>query len=327
MKRHARATANANIALAKYWGKSDSGLNLPAVPSLSLTLSPLRTETSVTFDDAFDCDLFTFNDATADDGATRRVTRLLDTARAEASMSTRAHVVSRNYFPTASGLASSASGFAALAAAARRALSLPDDLVKTSALARSASASAARSVYGGFTILHAGAPGDTTLAALPLFEENYWDLCVIVAVTSEGAKAHGSTSAMEHSRETSAYYDTWLHKAPAIFERAQDALRARNLPELGRAMEESTFAMHACALASSPPVSYFTDATWSAFRTVLSLRESGILAYATMDAGPHVKVFCAATDALRVELALRKTPGVLRTIHAVPGAGVEIFSQ
>ncbi len=41
------ATACANIAVVKYWGKRDSGLNLPAAPSLSLTLDALRTRTSV----------------------------------------------------------------------------------------------------------------------------------------------------------------------------------------------------------------------------------------------------------------------------------------
>ena len=39
--------AHANIALAKYWGKADIARNLPAVPSLSLTLAGMRTTTEV----------------------------------------------------------------------------------------------------------------------------------------------------------------------------------------------------------------------------------------------------------------------------------------
>ena len=56
-KRTARATARANIALAKYWGKSDVALNLPAVPSISLTLDGLVTTTTVTFDETLTADV------------------------------------------------------------------------------------------------------------------------------------------------------------------------------------------------------------------------------------------------------------------------------
>jgi len=45
----ARARARANIAFAKYWGKADLELNLPAVPSLSMTLDGLVTDTEVRF--------------------------------------------------------------------------------------------------------------------------------------------------------------------------------------------------------------------------------------------------------------------------------------
>jgi diphosphomevalonate decarboxylase len=46
---HASVVAHPNIALVKYWGKRDSRLNLPAAGSLSLTLGPVATRTSLTF--------------------------------------------------------------------------------------------------------------------------------------------------------------------------------------------------------------------------------------------------------------------------------------
>jgi len=53
----ASARACANIALAKYWGKADRKANVPAVPSISLTLDQLITETRVRFDPSLATDL------------------------------------------------------------------------------------------------------------------------------------------------------------------------------------------------------------------------------------------------------------------------------
>ena len=114
----AKATACANIALAKYWGKADDTLNLPAVPSVSITLDPLVTETTVVFDAALDADRFELDGEPAREGELKRVTALLDEVRREAGLDLKARVKSDNRFPTAAGLASSASGFAALAGAA-----------------------------------------------------------------------------------------------------------------------------------------------------------------------------------------------------------------
>ena len=137
------ARARANIALAKYWGKADLALNLPAVPSVSVTLEPMITETRVTLDAKASTDSLTLGGVLASTKEQARAVRVLDRVRAEAGATDKARVESANQFPTASGLASSASGFAALVTAARRAYGLPHDPKKESALARWASASAA----------------------------------------------------------------------------------------------------------------------------------------------------------------------------------------
>ncbi|MBK7152360.1 MAG: hypothetical protein IPH72_11485 [Sandaracinaceae bacterium] len=143
-----KVRAHANIALSKYWGKSDLALNLPAVPSISMTLSGLVTETEVRFDPSLRADSVFLDGRPASAGETRRVVAMLDQVRAAAKHEQRAEVRSVNRFPTAAGLASSASGFAALAAAATRAAGLEWDDRRVSALARQASASAARSIFG-----------------------------------------------------------------------------------------------------------------------------------------------------------------------------------
>lgn len=320
----AEAVARANIALAKYWGKSDDRLNLPAVPSLSITLDPMRTETRVQLDERLSEDVFELDGKPALAKETARVTAMLDRVRTESGVAIKARVTSKNYFPTASGLASSASGFAALAAASRAAYGLPRDDAKASAMARRASASAARSIYGGYVELPAGEPGDDALAAIPRHDASHWDLRVIVAVITEGRKDVGSREGMGHSRETSPYWQAWVESAPKMCATIREAIAARDFARLGPAVEQSFTTMHALAFTSSPATIYFQPASIAALHTVRQLRERGVPVWPTMDAGPHVKAVCPADAAAKVEAALAETPGVLRTLHARPGPGVEL---
>jgi diphosphomevalonate decarboxylase len=325
MSGKATAVARANIALAKYWGKSDETLNLPAVPSVSMTLAPMRTETSVVLEPSLDHDVFELDGARASDKESARVATMLAEIRAEARDKTHARVASRNFFPTASGLASSASGFAALAAAARAAYGLPRDDRRASVLARRASASAARSVFGGYVELPAGTPGDDSLAAYPLFGPEHWDLRLVVAVITEGRKDVSSRDGMGVSRRTSPYYDAWVEKSPRIAATIREGLSKRDLGILGEATEQSFTAMHALAFASTPFTLYFQPGSLAALGTVRRLRDvEGVSVFATMDAGPHVKALCSAKDVEHVASALGQTQGVLRTIVADPGPGIEL---
>ena len=320
----AQAKARANIALAKYWGKLDAERNMPAVPSISMTLDPLVTETSVEFKADLTNDELILNGEPALAAEVGRTTTLLDRVRAESGVDMRARVSSRNHFPTASGLASSASGFAALAAAARAAAGLPYDAAITSDLARRSSASAARSVYGGYVELPAGRPGEEVLPAHVLFPPQHFDLAIVVAVTAEGRKSVGSTDGMTHTRDTSPYYKAWVAAAPALADEVRSGLETRNLKRIGEAMEQSTLAMHACGMAAGPGILYWQPATLAAFHRVRELRTEGVAVYATMDAGPHVKALCRAVDINKVAAALEAVPGVLRTLRATPGPGIQL---
>jgi len=320
---HARACAN--IALAKYWGKNDLELNLPAVPSISMTLDGLVTKTRVRFDPSLEADVVHLDGRVASAAEAARVVELLERVRGLAKTSVFAEVHSENAFPTAAGLASSASGFAALSAAACKAAGLDFDEKRLSRIARRSSASAARSLFGGFVELPAGKPGNDRLEAKPLFGPEHWDVRIVVAVAAKGPKKVGSTEGMERSRLTSPFYDAWVSDAPRLARRVRKGLKDRDLELLGRAMEQSTLAFHACAIASDPGILYWQPATLAAFATVRRLRdEKGISVWATMDAGPHVKALCHAADARRVRAALKKTEGVLSTLVAKPGPGVSV---
>jgi diphosphomevalonate decarboxylase len=320
----ARATARANIALAKYWGKADVDSNLPAVPSISLTLDELVTETEVSFDPAFQRDRFVLDGSPASGRRRERVVQLLDRVRARAGIRHKAIVASHNRFPTAAGLASSASGFAALAAAATKAAGLELQSSAISALARRSSASAARSIFGGFVELAAGAHGDDALSAIPLAPQTHWDVRLVIAITAKGPKTVSSTEAMERSRATSPYYDAWVGAAPGWAETIKRAITDRDLESLGVAMEQSTLAFHCSAITSRPSILYWGPGTIAVLHTVRELRAKGVAVWSTMDAGPHVKALCEAADAGRVREALERTPGVLRTLISSPGAGISV---
>lgn len=319
-----RATARANIALAKYWGKSDIAHNLPAVPSISLTLEELVTETEVRFVSGLEHDDFALDGRPATPTEMKRAVALLDRVRSHAGISHGARVTSYNRFPTAAGLASSASGFAALATAATQAAGGDLNRTRLSALARRSSASAARSVFGGFVELSAGAPGDDALAARQIAPETHWDVRLVVALTAAGPKSVSSTEAMERSRTTSPFYDAWVGSAPGWSDTVRRAIANKDLETLGMAMEQSTLAFHCCAITSRPSTLYWSPATIAALHTVTGLRAEGISVWSTMDAGPHVKAICEPEDAAVVRNALQQTPGVLEVLVTTPGSGVGV---
>ena len=314
------AVAHANIALAKYWGKADVAANLPAVPSLSLTLEGLRSRTRVTPDAALETDAVALDGSPASGRSRERVVALLDEVRALTGTTARLRVESHNDFPTAAGLASSASGFAALALGASVALGADLPLATLSSIARKASASAARSLFGGFVALRLGAE-----AAEPVLAASEFPLDMVIAVTATGPKETSSTEGMRHTLATSPYYRAWVDAAPGMFAEVERALRARDLEALGVLVEQSALAMHASMLAARPALVYFTPATLRAMERVRALRKAGTLAFYTMDAGPHVKVLCRPADASAVASALGAVEGVERVIvsGAGPGAHVE----
>ena len=323
------AIAGTNIALVKYWGKRDATLNLPATGSLSLTLKEMGTRTTVRFSEHLGVeDRIRLNGRPVDATTRTRIVSFLDLVRRKAGVDARAEVVTENNVLTAAGLASSASGYAALALAASRAAGLNLTSTELSALARQGSGSAARSIFGGFVEMRPGTLMDGTDAvAAPLPEGDGWAVRLVVAETAEGEKPVTSTAAMERTARTSAYYEAWLQGVPRDLQEARAAIRERDLPRLGALAERSALRMHACAMAADPPILFWTPATLAAMETVRSLRARGIDVYFTIDAGPHVKVLCRADDASQVEVAMAATPGVRATQVATPGRGARILQE
>jgi diphosphomevalonate decarboxylase len=319
--------ACANIALVKYWGKRDAAQNLPAAGSLSLALAALVTETTVSFDQTLGADLVELDGGPAAGAALGRVTKFLDLVRAKAGITTRARVSSANRFPTASGLASSASGFAALAVAAARAARLELSPRELSLLARRGSGSAARSIFGGFVRMHAG-DHDEAAYAEPVTSSLLDRVRMVIAIVGGGVpKTHGSRDAMEHSAATSPLYQAWLDVVPRDLAVAEAALATRDLAALGELAEANALAMHATAIASRPSIIYWRPATLALLAAVRTLRDNGRAAWATMDAGPHVKVLTTIEDADYVARALSAVEGVTATTVSEPGGPAYVVER
>lgn len=315
------ARAHPNIALVKYWGKRDPALNLPAVGSISVTLSGMHTETNVAFDPDAAADTFTL-DGAGNPAEAQRVSRFLDLVRERASIDTHAHVTSCNNFPTAAGLASSASGFAALALAATRAAGLSLGDAELSALARRGSGSAPRSMFGGFAEMAAGRAADGSDAvAHQLHDESHWPLEIRVAVTTSGRKSVSSTEAMQSSACTSPFYPAWVNGNAADLDEARAAIAARDFERLARVSEASCLRMHAVALSSDPGLLFWNDATVRVIHAVRDARDKGTAVFFTIDAGPQVKVFAEPGVSMRLD----DIDGVERVIEAGVGPGAHVL--
>ncbi|MDZ4348290.1 MAG: diphosphomevalonate decarboxylase [Xanthomonadaceae bacterium] len=310
----ARARAHANIALIKYWGKRPGPLNLPAVGSLSITLDALSSETTVGFDPSLDADAVRL-DGRTDAGTTAKVSATLDLLRQRAGLDWRARVDSVNNFPTGAGLASSASGFAALVVAADAALGLGLPGTTLSELARRGSGSAARSIFGGFVDMARGQREDGSDAvAAPLLAGDAWPLRVVIAVTDRGEKKVSSRDGMALTAESSPYFPAWVDGAKADLAEARSAIAARDFQKLAEVSEYSCLKMHASALAARPGVLYFNPATVALIHAVRELRDAGHPVFLTIDAGPQVKAVCLPEAEAAVADALGQVPGVLDII-------------
>ncbi|QZN85774.1 diphosphomevalonate decarboxylase [Cellulomonas sp. C5510] len=325
MTNSATAVAHANIALAKYWGKRDEALALPATSSLSLTLDAFHATTTVTLDPAADADTATLDGRPMSDGELARVSRFLDLVRSLAGSSARAAVDSVSTVPTGAGLASSASGFAALAGAAAAVYGLDLDARGLSRLARRGSGSASRSVFGGLVVWHAGTDDATSYAEpVPGGEPGGpLDPAMAVVVLDAGRKAVSSREAMRRTVETSPFFPAWAEATERDVALMLDAVRAGDLAALGELAESNALRMHATMLGARPPVRYWTAHTVAVLDQVQALRADGLPCWATIDAGPNVKVLCAAPDLPALADAL-SDGGTRRVVTARPGPGLRV---
>jgi len=285
-----KARAHTNIALIKYWGKADEKLIIPMNNSLSVSLDKFYTETKVTFDSDYPADQLILNGKEANEKETKKIQSYMDIVREIANTDLHARIDSQNFVPTAAGLASSASAYAALAAACNEALQLELSDKDLSRLARRGSGSASRSIFGGFAEWEKGHDDETSYAH-PIDADHWEDeLSMIFVVINNQSKKVSSRSGMSLTRDTSRFYQYWLDHVDEDIKEAKQAIEAKDFKQLGEVIEANGLRMHATNLGSQPPFTYLVQESYDAMAIVHECRKMGVPCYFTMDAGPNVKV-------------------------------------
>ncbi|MBN1155745.1 diphosphomevalonate decarboxylase [candidate division KSB1 bacterium] len=322
----ASAIAFSNIALVKYWGRSAeerSALNIPLNDTVSMTKYGLvdgiclQSHTTVEFSEQYDQDTAVLNSNPLRGSRIDRIRRVIDALRELAGIELKFMMQSRNDFPTMAGLASSASGFAALGLAAASALGLTMSREKLSSYVRLGSGSAARSVFGGFVYLYQGGSHETAYAE-KICSCDEFDMSVAIAIIDENEKPVSSEEghATAHS---SPFNDIRIIKSQQQAEIVRKAILENDFTTVGRTAEENCKYMHAVMMTSDPPLFYWSPATLNVMKTIMKLRSAGMECYFTIDAGPNVHCLCHRSDLESVAREISGIDGVQRVVPAVAG--------
>ena len=306
IKEKATAFAPANIALVKYWGKRDSKLNLPVTDSLSIDLGNLGTETTIEHSpDGQDTVILNGNKLAQDDPFAVKVINFADLFR-NALNQTAANrpaltIITSNNIPTGAGVASSASGFAALTKALDQFFGLALAGRELSLLANLGSGSASRSIFNGFVYRHAGTDPDGMDSYSEPLPYTWPELKIGLITVSAKAKRVSSREGMERTVATSPLYKSWPDQVKEDMEKMLSAIKAKDFQLLGSTAEDNALTMHECMRASTPPLNYFEPETEAIISKVQELRKDGFPLYLTIDAGPNVKLLYLNKDEEKVK--------------------------
>lgn len=281
------AKAHPNIALIKYFGKKDALEVLPYNDSISITWDTFETRTSIEKSDSFS---FFLNGEEASLEDKEKIKSFLGFFTDDVSDIS---VQSENNFPTAAGLASSASAFAALSVAANRYFNCDYSIKTLETITRKGSGSAIRSLYGG-------ANRFTRDGFVRHIDADLSEYRLLVVVIDDHKKAVSSREAMQHVVATSPLYIGFTDTANADGDALEKALVSKDFHDIGRLSEKSALSLHGAMLAANPPIHYLNDSSFKVMHEVLRLRNKNLEAYFTMDAGPNVKVLTTKRDVTRV---------------------------
>jgi len=317
-------SAPTNIAVIKYWGKKDAKLNTPINSSASITLdqNDLRAVTSAAASPDFPCDRLFLNDIEEDLSSNKRFAAVITNMRRLAQDKTdsitgitvkkadwsswRVHIVSKNTFPTAAGLASSAAGYAALTRVLAELFNAQEEYPgQFTGIARQGSGSASRSLFGGFVEWNAGEKADgTDSIAIQVADEHHWpEIRALILVVSDAKKGTSSTAGMGTSVETS---ELLRHRAanivPGRLAAIKTAFLEKDFATFGKITMQESNQFHATCLDTYPPIFYLNDVSRTIIRMVHAYNEfkGEVLAAYTFDAGPNAVIY--TTDAHLVEL-------------------------
>jgi len=320
----ATAVAPSNIAFIKYWGRKNEGLRLPENGSISMNLSSLLTTTTVEFSPDFKKDLIIINDKKEENEGSRAI-KHLDRIRKLAKINYKAKVVSRNNFPTGTGLSSSASGFAALTVAGSKAAGLELSERELSILARQGSGSACRSIPDGFVEWIDGVTSETSYS-ISLFSPAHWDVVDVVAVVSKNKKEVSTTEGQKLAA-SSPFFPVRLARIKAKIELIKKYLKEKDFKNFGELLEGEALELHAIMLTSIPSLIYWLPGTLKVMHAVKKWREAGLQVYFTVNTGQDIHLICQGNDVEKVVRNAKEITDVTKTIINYPSKGAHIVSE
>ncbi len=316
------AIAHPNIAFIKYWGNRDDALRIPMNGSISMNLDSLSTTTSVEFNKDLKQDVLVIDGENASPQALQRVTAFLDITRDRMSEKQHAIVISQNSFPMGTGIASSASAFAALAAAASKAVGLELDTPALSRLARRGSGSACRSIPDGFVEWQTGTTDEDSYA-FSITPADHWHLVDLIAVVSRSHKEVGSSTGHTLA-STSPLQAARTADCPRRLQICRQAILDKNFKAFADIVELDSNLMHAVMMTSTPALFYWEPATLDLIQKMRIWRSDGLQVCFTIDAGPNVHLICPAEDAAALESQLNSVNGIETIYRSDPGQGVRL---
>ncbi len=333
-----RATAEAspNIAFIKYWGKRDEKLILPQNSSLSMTLSSttLKTTTSVVASNKINEDTFYINGKKLEmsDPEVRERLKAIGIMRELSGTTARVLAVSSNNFPSSSGLASSASGTAALVYALNAAFGLDLKPKELSMIARQGSGSACRSMMGGIVSWRKGSRNDGSDSyAVQEFSEKYWgEVIDLIAITSHEKKKIPSRAGMKQTVETNPFFTQRKTSAEKRLREVREAYRQKDLDALASLIMADSNEMHALMLSTVPSIRYLDSSSLKIMDAIeeLNASEGGNIAGYTFDAGPNAHIITLKKYERKISSMLADIKGLeaLEFKSSAQGSGPKLLT-
>ena len=324
MNMQATALAHPNIAFIKYWGLEDEDRRIPANDSISMNIGCLSTRTTVAYDPQLKEDILILNGDRLNGPGLARVQSFMNRIRQMAGESLFAHVESENNFPVGAGVASSASGFAALALAGTAALGLDLSEHSLSSLARFGSGSACRSIPGGFVEWRTDRETGVSYA-VSIAPPDHWRLVDCIAILSEQHKPVGSEKGMLLAG-SSPFQEARVRDSLRRLDLCRQAIINRDFAKLSLVTELDSNMMHAVMMTADPPLFYWQPQSLGIMKAVKTWQKEGLPVTYTLDAGPNVHVICLQTAMGEVIARLRQFPGVIDVLKGIPAGPARLIS-
>jgi len=299
-----------NIALVKYWGKK--GIQIPCNPSISMTLKNAVTKMKMDYYPRQKGNHLNFEfEGKAQPIFEQRISKFLDGLNDDFSFiqDFGFSIFSENTFPHSTGIASSASAMSALALCL---CSMQEDVYgvkleteefnrKASCIARLASGSASRSIYGDYAVWgesNAFSKSSNDYAVPfakylhPVFD-TYQDM--ILLISSEKKKV--SSTAGHQLMKNHPYAESRFAQANTNFEKTLGVLRSGDLDNFVELVENEALSLHGLMMNSNPSFTLLKPNTLEAIERIRKYRvETKIPLCFTLDAGPNIHLLFPKSD-------------------------------